>query len=461
MRDRTAPPLPAEGRIHVIGAGGAGMSALAKILVGRGFEVTGSDLKPGRNLEALGDMGITTWLGHRPDGVAGADLVVASSAVPPNDAEIVAAERTGIPVWMRPTLLEALTAAQPAIGLAGTHGKTTSTAMAVTALHGVGVDPTFIVGGEMAALNTGAHLGKDDLFVLEADEAFGTFRHLHLSALLVTNVEADHLDYYRSVAGLEEAFALVANRVDGPVVGCLDDPGVRRLAERADVIGYAMEGDAAWRIHDVVHGAGEVAFRLEGPEGEEQPVTVPLPGTHIARNAAGVLVVLSSYGYDLAALAEGLADFRGVRRRFETRGRVRGVTVVDDYAHHPTEVAATIAAGRHGGWERVIAVFQPHRYTRTANLAAQFGAPLAGADQIIVTDIYAAGEAPIPGVSGKLVAEAAAAAGGAVTYIPSLGDVPQAVVAMAQPGDVVLLLGAGDITGVAERLLAQLDGDGS
>ncbi len=432
------------------------MSALAKLLAGLGYTVTGSDLKPGRQLESLGDLGIATWLGHRPEAMATVDLVVASSAVPAGDPELAAARAAGVDVWMRPALLEALTAERPAIGFAGTHGKTTTTAMAVTALRSIGEDPTFIVGGEMTALNTGAHLGDADLFVLEADEAFGTFRHLHHRGMLVTNIEADHLDYYETVAGLEEAFALVANRVRGPVVGCVDDLGVRRLAQRAPVVGYGTGPDTSWSIVDVAPGSGKISFRLRGPAGEDQRVVVPLPGMHTARNAAGVLVLLSILGYDLAGMAEGLRRYRGVRRRFEVRGTVRDVTVVDDYAHHPTEIEATIAAGRLGGWSRVIAVFQPHRYTRTADLAPDFGAPLAAADAVIVTDVYSAGERPIPGVSGKLVAEAVSAAGGTVEYRPALLSAIDDIVAMVAPGDLVLLLGAGDITGVAEPLLAAL-----
>jgi UDP-N-acetylmuramate--alanine ligase len=453
-------PLDLPGsRIHLIGAGGAGMSALAKILAGLGYEVSGSDLKPGRPLEALGDLGIATWLGHRPEAMAGVDLVVASSAVPSLDPEMEAARAAGVTVWMRPRLLEALTAWRPAIGLAGTHGKTTSTAMAVTALRSIGADPTFIVGGQMAAFNTGAHLGRGPEFVLEADEAFGTFRHLHLGALMVTNIEADHLDYYGSLAALEEAFALVARRVSGPVVACIDDPGVRRLGERVDLVTYGTDPAAAWRIVELIHGSGDVSFRLEGPAGQAAQVKVPKPGAHIARNAAGVLAVLASAGFDLASAASGLADFHGVRRRFEVRGRVNDITVVDDYAHHPTEIGVTIAAGRQGGWSRVLAVFQPHRYTRTANLGPQFGAPLSGADHVIVTEVYAADERPIPGVTGKLVAEAVSAAGGEVTYVPALTDVPGHLVAMAEAGDLVLLLGAGDITGMAEPLLAALGGE--
>ena len=441
--------------IHIVGAGGAGMSALAKLLSQLGHQVTGSDLKPGRALDALGDLGITTWVGHRPDQIAGVDLVVASSAVPDGDPELVAARHAGVPTWSRPALLDALTAAMPAIGFTGTHGKTTSTALAVTALRAAGRDPSFIVGGEMVAYQTGAHLGERDLFVLEADEAFGTFRHLHLDALCVTSIEADHLDYYGSVAALEEAFALVANRVDGPVLGCADDPGVRRLAERAPVIGYGFDPGSRWQIHNFVHGHGEVRFVLRGPDGEV-PVTVPRPGEHIARDAAGVLALLGELGHDVAVAASGLVHFAGVKRRFEVRARLAGVTIVDDYAHHPTEITATIAAGRNGGWDRVVAVFQPHRYSRTADLAPSFGGPLANADRIIVTDIYAAGEAPLPGVSGRLVAEAVAAADGNVEYVATLGEVPGVLVPELRAGDLVLLLGAGDVNSIADDLAALL-----
>jgi UDP-N-acetylmuramate--alanine ligase len=354
-------------------------------------------------------------------------------------------------------LLEALTAASPAIGFAGTHGKTTSTALAVTALRGAGEDPSFIVGGEMVALNTGAHLGDRSRFVLEADEAFGTFLHLRMSGLMVTNIEPDHLDHYGTAAAMEQAFALVANRVDGPVVGCVDDPGVRRLAERAPVVGYGLTGAAAWRMTDPAHDGAGTTFTLVPPGGEPVRVEVPVPGLHVARNAAGVVALLAVLGHDPERLAAGIAGYRGVRRRFEVRGTVAGVTVVDDYAHHPTEVAATIAAGRLGGWERVWAVFQPHRYTRTADLGSEFGGPLATADRVVVTDVYSAGEAAIPGVSGKIVAEAVSASGGSVRYVPGLHEVSGLLAESVAAGDLVLLLGAGDITGIAETLLEALD----
>jgi UDP-N-acetylmuramate--alanine ligase len=303
----------------------------------------------------------------------------------------------------------------------------------------------------MIGLNTGAHLGSDDLFVLEADEAFGTFRHLHLDGMLVTNIEADHLDYYGTISALEDAFAQVASAVEGPLVGCLDDAGVRRLDQRVPLVSYGFSSQAQWRVVDHRHIEGGQRFVLSGP-GQEFEVGLPKPGTHLALDAAGVLAFLSELGYDAERAGQALGRFAGVRRRYEIRGNVSGVTIVDDYAHHPTEVAATISAAAVGTEGRVIAVFQPHRYTRTAELGPQFGEPLALADHVIVTDVYAAGEVPIIGVSGRIVASAADAAGATTSYVPQLSDVGQEVAELAEPGDTVLLLGAGDITSVAHSI---------
>lgn len=439
-------------RIHVVGVGGAGMSGIAKLLAQLGHQVTGSDLKPSAILDALTDAGVETWVGHRPDRLEGVDLVVASTAVPGADPELKAAGHTGLTVWRRPALLNALTAAMPTAGVTGTHGKTTSSAMAVSAVRGCGADPSFIVGGEITALNTGAHLGDRQLLILEADEAFGTFRHLHLSGLLVTNIEADHLDYYGTVAGLEEAFAQVAAATNGPVLACIDDPGVRRLAERTGVIGYGTSAEAMWRMTEPHSGAGQVSFHLDGP-GAAVDVVVPQPGSHIARNAAGVIALFAELGFDPECLAEGLGAFGGVRRRFEVKARSGGVTVLEDYAHHPTEVAVTVAAARDSTPGRLWVVFQPHRYTRTANLAPAFGKPLADADRVIVTDIYAAGERPQPGVTGRIVAEAVAASGGTVEYIPHLADVPAAIFPELATGDTVVLMGAGDVAQIWPNLV--------
>jgi UDP-N-acetylmuramate--alanine ligase len=438
-------------RVHMIGAGGAGMSGLAKLLSQLGHTVSGSDVKPGRALESLGDVGVETWVGHMPSEVEDVELVVVSSAVPLHDVEVIAATAAGIPVWERPRLLEALTDRFVTIGFAGTHGKTTSTALAVAALRGLALDPSFLVGGEIIALNTGAHLGSEDVFVLEADEAFGTFRHLHLNGMLVTNIEADHLDYYGTVTALEDAFAQVAGRVDGPLVGCIDDPGVRRLDQRVPLVSYGFSPQATWRIVNHRHVDGGQEFDVVGPD-QEIDVALSKPGTHLASNAAGVLAFLAELGYDAGRASAALKRFSGVRRRYEVRGNVSGVTIVDDYAHHPTEVAATIGAANLGTEGRVIAVFQPHRYTRTADLGPQFGEPLALADQVIITDVYAAGEVPIIGVSGRIVAEASEAAGAVTSYVPNLSDVGDVVASVVLAGDTVLLLGAGDITSAAQSI---------
>jgi len=428
------------------------MSGLAKILAQAGHRVTGSDLKPGHALSALDGAGVETWIGHRPESARSWDLVVASSAVPDRDPELSAARAAGVEVWERPRLLDEITRRLPTIGVTGTHGKTSSTAMLVAALRALGRDPSFMVGGELVDLNTNAHLGEEELFVLEADEAFGTFLGLHLRGLVVTNVEADHLDHYGTVERLEAAFSRVAGAVEGPVVACLDDAGGRRLAGSVPgVIGYGTTDEARWRITLLEHGPSSVGFVLEGPAGRV-PVAVPKPGEHVARNAAGALALIGELGIDVAAAAEGLRGYAGVRRRFEVRGRVGGVVVVDDYAHHPTEVTASIAAATLGHPDRVVAVFQPHRFTRTADLGAALGRALAGAHRVFVTDVYAAGEAPIPGVTGRVVAEAAAAAGAETTYVPRRSQLARAVADAVRSGDLVLLMGAGDITLVADEI---------
>ena len=440
--------------IHMIGVGGSGMSGLAKLLAQRGIRVTGSDVKPSAVIDSLAGVGVETWIGHRPEQITSADVVVASSAVPDHDPELRAARQAGMMTARRPALLRGITTAFPTIGFSGTHGKTSSTAMAVAGLRACGLDPSFIVGGEISDLNTGAHLGDHDLLLLEADEAFGTFRHLRLAGLGVTNIEADHLDYYRTVTALEEAFAQVASRTDGPVVGCIDDAGVRRLAERSTVIGYGTSTDAAWRIEDVTLSAAP-SFSLTG-QGVTRRIQLRQPGMHVINNAAGVLALFGELGFDLDCAVGGIERSGGVRRRFEVKARIGGVTIIDDYAHHPTEVASTISAARTMTPGRLWVVFQPHRYTRTAALAPSFGAPLSEADRIIVTDVYSAGERPQPGVTGRLVAEAVSASGGHVTYIERLADVAERLAEEIEPGDTLVLMGAGDVatiwTQVADRI---------
>ncbi len=433
------------------------MSGLAKLLHQMGHTVTGSDMKTGSIMRDLEDLGLDVWEGSRPARVAELDLLVASSAVPGSDPERRAAEEAGVVVWDRPDLLEAITRdLLRTIGATGTHGKTTSTALLVNALRALGRDPSFVVGGLLSDFGTRAHLGERDLFVLEADEAFGTFTRLHLEGLMVTNVEADHLDHYETLDRIEDTFAEVVRRVDGPVVVGVDDPGGRRLAERTGRATYGTAADADWRIVDLAERGDAVEFRLTGP-GTSTDVRVGRPGVHVARNAAGALALLGSLGMDVAVAARRFGEFRGVHRRFEVRAKIGGVTIIDDYAHHPTEVAANLRAAAAGDWSRIWAVFQPHLYSRTEAMAFEFGAAFALADKVVVTDVYGAREAPIPGVNGELVADAAKARTEAeVFYVPRRGDVAAFLVERVAPGDLVLTFGAGDVTLIPDELAAML-----
>lgn len=444
------PDLP--DRIHLVGVGGSGMSGLAKLLAQGGRAITGSDLRPSPGFGELRDLGVEVWVGHAPAAMAGAQLVVASSAIPEADPEVTAARERGVPVWRRPDLLDALTAAMPAIGFTGTHGKTTSTALAVTALRAAGRDPSFLVGGRMLGLGTSAHLGEPDLFVLEADEAFGTFQRLHLRGLLVTNIEADHLDHYGTVDELRHAFRSVARATRGPVVACRDDPEAAALADDVGAITYGLDTEADWRITDLETGPSGVTFGLVG-HGDLVRIDVPRPGAHVAANAAGVVALLVELGFPAAEIGAGMAAFAGIRRRFEFRGRINDVAVIDDYAHHPTEIAATLAAARAQHDGRLVAAFQPHRYSRTAEHWEAFGLALAAADLVIVTDVYAAGEPPIPGVTGELVAQAAAGKDIDVRYVPLRSRLAEVTAAAVQPGDLLVTLGAGDITNLPTELI--------
>ncbi len=451
------PSLDELTRIHCVGAGGAGMGPLAKLLAAMGHEVSGSDLNPGSGLASLESHGVDVWVGSRPDRMPACNLVVASSAVPDTDPELLAGRAAEVPVWRRPRLLRALTELIPTIGATGTHGKTTTTAMAITAMRSMGADPSFVVGGDPVDPPVNAHLGADDLLVLEADEAFGTFIHLRIGGLVVTNVDSDHLDHYGTTERLEQAFTDVVDRVEGPVVIGADDPGGRRLIARTGRPGYGTSADADWRITDLVARSSEVSFSLAGRFPPAR-VTVGRPGLHTARNACGVLALLAELGHGLGDAIKGLARFRGVRRRLEIRGVVAGVTIIDSYAHHPAEVAADIEAVSPVERSRLWVVFQPHLYSRTVSLAAELGASLARADRVVVTDVYGAREDPIPGVTGEIVADGARRAGVRADYVPHLDEVSAFLADRVRAHDLVLTLGAGDITVLPEMLVGRLGG---
>lgn len=421
------------------------MSAIAKLLVGRGHLLSGSDLRGGAALEALADLNIATYIGHHPEAVDGAELVVASSAVPDYDEELAAAREAGITVWRRPELLSALTSDIPTIGATGTHGKTTTTAMLVTTLRAVGEDPSFIVGGDLVDLGTNGHWGATDLLVLEADEAFRTFESLRLDGLVVTNVEHEHVDHFGSEEELIESFLRVADNVDGPVVSCFDDPGSRRVAREMETVTYGFEDGSDWHVDDLRTGPEGVSFVVSG-RGRTARVSIGQPGRHVVLDATGAVALLAELGYDLEAVASGISGFVGVGRRWEHRGTVAGVVLYDDYAHHPTEVEAVLDAATSMAEGRVWAVFQPHLYSRTERFSEEFGRALARADVAVVTDVFGAREEPVPGVTGELVANAVLDAGGEVHYVPRRYDLAEFIAPRVAPGDLVISLGAGDIT---------------
>jgi UDP-N-acetylmuramate--alanine ligase len=458
---RSSTPLPGVSSIHLIGVGGAGMSALAKLLVQSGLKVSGSDLRDGLELRGLVDLGVDAWAGHQPERVGEVDLVVASSAIPAEDPELVEARVRGLVVWRRPDLLKAITSFLPTIGPTGTHGKTTTTAMMVLAARAAGLDPSFVVGGEMVDLGTNAHRGSDPMLILEVDEAFGTFERVHLQGLVVTNIEPEHLDYFGSAERMEATYSEVASRVDGPVLFCVDDPGAMRVMASVgrhgvDRLGYGFGREASWRIEELAEEPAAVSFTVRGPH-IRIAGTVPRPGRHIASNAAGAIALLAELGHDPERAAAGLAAFHGVRRRFEHRGTVGGVTMIDDYAHHPTEIAAMIRVALAAGHSRVVAVFQPHLYTRTELLHHEFGRALSAAHRVVVTDVYASREGPIPGVSGELVADAVSKPASEVLYAPHRSELAALLAELVEPGDLVLTMGAGDITLVPTELALLLE----
>ena len=446
-------------RVHLVGVGGAGMSGIARILLQRGHRVSGSDLRDGRALAELRVLGATIGVGHDPAHVDGADVVVVSSAVPPDNPEVAEARRRGITVLRRAEMLAELMAGQRAVLVSGTHGKTTTTSMTVVALQAAGRDPSFAIGGSLNESGTNAHGGTDVLFVAEADESDRSFLVYRPDVAVVTNVEMDHPDEFADEAAVTAAFRDFLGRraVGAPAILCADDPGALALRDLVEppVVTYGTDPAADLRV--VPADGGDHRLRREG----DDLVTFRLGvlGRHNVLNAAAALATCEALGADLAMAAAGLARFAGATRRFQRLGSVRGVTVVDDYAHHPTELRATLAAARTVDAERIVVVVQPHRYSRTRLLGAELGRAAAAAEVVVVTDVYGSGEEPVPGVSGRLVAEAAEAAGGTVVYAATLPATVDALAALVEPGDLVLTTGAGDVTQVGPLLLSRLGGE--
>ena len=445
--------------VHFVGIGGAGMSAIAKVLLERGVLVSGSDLKPSRPATLLEAMGARVHIGHDASHVGDAEVVVVSSAIPERNPELRAARSAATRVATRGEALAAVLREHRSIVVAGTHGKTTTTSMIVSALRATGRDPTYLVGGGLNDAGTNAKSGRDDLAVAESDESDGSFLLLSPAVAVVTNVEPDHIDYWPSEEALHDAFRqfVAATDPSGAVVVPAAQPGVVAWAEEAPASCVTFGDGGEVSASDVRFGAGEVSFVLEA-EGERHPVHLRVPGGHNVMNALAAAAACRAAGLTTADAAAGLGAYRGVERRWQVRGEARGVTVIDDYAHHPTEVRATLGAARPGPWERVVAVFQPHRYSRTRAFAGEFGASFAGADRVVVTDVYGAGEEPVPGVTGKLVADAVCRAlpGRPVAYLPHRDELVSYLAATSRRGDAVLTLGAGDVTAVGEELLDRI-----
>jgi UDP-N-acetylmuramate--alanine ligase len=444
--------------IHFIGIGGAGMSAIAKVLLERGVAVSGSDLKPSRASNVLEAMGATIFVGHSAQQVAGADAVVASTAIPATNPELQEARERSITVMTRGEALAALLQDSDAVAVAGTHGKTTTTSMIVTVLRSAGIDPTYLVGAGLNDSGTNAKLGTSSIAVAESDESDGSFLLLSPHVAVITNIELDHVDHWGSLDALYEAFFTFIGRTDpsGALVLPHDNERLRAgvPAEGPRLLTFGTEGDVVYS--DVrPEGVGS-AFSLTA--GDTVSVTLSVPGAHNVANATAAAAACISLGVSLEDVASGLALYRGVERRFQVRGEASGVTVVDDYAHHPTEVAATLAAARPGPWRRIVAIFQPHRYSRTAALAGEFGDSFGLADKVILMDVYGAGEDPVPGVSGKLIADAVndAYPGRSIAYFPHRAELLSYLEASSKSGDLVLTLGAGDVTTVGDQVLETL-----
>lgn len=443
-------------RVHLVGVGGAGMSAIARILVQRGHDVRGSDLRDSRTVAMLRALGVTVHVGHAEQHLGDAEIVVTSTAVPSGNPEVRAAQRIGVPVVPRARMLAATMVDTRAVLVAGTHGKTTTTSMIVVALHAAGRDPSFAIGGDLNEAGSNAHAGSEAISVAEADESDRSFLEYRPDIAVVTNVELDHPEVYPDHAAVRAAFLEFLERrtPGGLAVVCLDDAGSRDLLAVASrpVITYGTDPRADVRLV-VRDGHASVVIG-----GAEHPLVLAVPGHHNLLNACAALAVCHALGAEPAAALEGLARFQGAVRRFQVLGEVAGVRIVDDYAHHPTELRATLAAARQITRGRVVCVVQPHRYSRTTVLGQELGRAAAGADLVIVTDVYGAGEPPVPGVSGAMVAEAAEAAGATVHYEPHLGAIAAMLREEVREGDLVLITGAGDVTQVGTGLLLLLDG---
>jgi UDP-N-acetylmuramate--alanine ligase len=448
--------------IHFVGIGGIGMSGIAEVLLTLGYAVSGSDLAPSDSTQRLVRRGARVSYGHDPEHVTpGTDVVVISSAVKYSNPEVVRARDLRIPVIPRAEMLAELMRVKYGLAVAGTHGKTTTTSLLGAILSEAGLDPTVVIGGKVLSLGTNARLGLGDYMVVEADESDGTFLLLSPTIAVVTNIDPEHLDHYGSVERAADAFLEFVNRVPfyGLAVLCVDSPRVRALLPRVRkrYVTYGLSPDAEISARDLVVEGFETRFVATQRGDDLGLVRIGMPGRHVAQNALATIAAACELGVEFATTVRALAEFGGIHRRFEVRGTAGGVTVIDDYGHHPEEIRVTLRAAREGLRRRIVVAFQPHRYTRTRDLFDDFLAAFDDADALFLTEIYAAGEDPVEGISGSTLAQALNARGHAdVRFVASRDELPARIAAEARDGDVVLMLGAGDIVRLGDDLLAAL-----
>lgn len=466
-----APTIPLRDlkRVHFIAIGGAGMSGIARLFADSGVEVTGSDQVDSPVLRQLAEAGVVTFVGHHRDQVGAAQVVVVSSAIREDNVELVEARQRGIPVWHRSTALAALMSGRIGVSIAGTHGKTTTSAMTAVMVGAAGADPSYVIGSPLASTGLSAHLSPippqgPAVMVVEADESDGSFLNYPTEIAVVTNLEADHLDHWGSPQAYFDGFVRFATQPGlRALVVSADDPGAVELGQRVrehgvEVVTFGESAAADIALSDLSY-QGTTASAQLSYRGQRGPLTLQVPGRYNLHNAAAAYAVGRLLGLDHQALLAGAATFTGTLRRFQLVAEVNGVRIFDDYAHHPTELRVALTAARKAAGEgRLIACFQPHLYSRTGEFAADFGRSLALADVVVVTDVYAAREDPVPGIDGQLVADAAAAAGAKdVSYVPDKADLPLVLADRARPGDLVMTLGAGDVTLVGPMVAAVLE----
>lgn len=457
--------------IHFIGIGGAGMSGIARICIDRGFTVSGSDMKKSTVLDALALQGATIHIGHDATHIRDAKTVVISSAIKESNVELKAAKDSGLHVMSRAQALACLLSGYTSIAVAGTHGKTTTTSMLTIALQNLGMDPSFAIGGTPHDSQSNSHQGNGSIFVVEADESDGSFIEYHPNFAIVTNVEIDHVDHFADQRAIDMAFQSLIATVQKGVVLCADDSGSARLASIArerglDTYLYGESPESDLRISHIHTAADRSMYRATWQGTVLGEVTLSIPGAHNVHNSAAALTMALVLGAPARDAMNALSTFTGVGRRFEARGVAQGIRIIDDYAHHPTEIRATIATARlvagvgqqkENQAGKVIAIFQPHRYSRTLAFSSQFAEALALADQVVLLDIYGAGEEPVPGASSAVISEAINTLGTKSEFEPNLMKAIERAINDAKPNDIILTLGAGDVTSLAPQIIAAIN----